>query len=228
MTNYFIQHYIASSPKGDSWEEIDEQIGMKVTAFTYITLFLNDQVYAYEATLEQEIRKSSLFKGSLKYIFNKLHKAVGDYNRLMFRTLKGSQQDTMADILSSLEEELKPSIDTYMYQVSQYLLDNGISGENNRFASLASTINMLAQTSNITIKVFNDDVCRKFRIANNPLQYLNMDKVKHLSGLITDLFSPKGKTINLNEGEGIIAAFNAFNNRLLYSGAFTRAIEKAG
>ena len=146
----------------------------------------------------------------------------------MFRTLKGSQQDTMADILSSLEEELKPSIDTYMYQVSQYLLDNGISGENNRFASLASTINMLAQTSNITIKVFNDDVCRKFRIANNPLQYLNMDKVKHLSGLITDLFSPKGKTVNLNEVEGIISAFNAFNNRLLYSGAFTRAIEKAG
>ena len=76
MTNYFLQHYIASSPKGDSWEEIDEQSGMKVTAFTYITLFLNDQVYAYEATLEQEIRKSSLFKGSLKYIFNKLHKAV--------------------------------------------------------------------------------------------------------------------------------------------------------
>ena len=46
MTNYFLQHYIASSPKGDSWEEIDEQSGMKVTAFTYITLFLNDQVYA--------------------------------------------------------------------------------------------------------------------------------------------------------------------------------------
>lgn len=200
---------------------------MKVTAFTYITLFLNDQVYAYEATLEQEIRKSSLFKGSLKYIFNKLHKAVGDYNRLMFRTLKGSQQDTMADILSSLEEELKPSIDTYMYQVSQYLLDNGISGENNRFASLASTINMLAQTSNLTISVFNDTVCKPFRIDCNPLAYLNMDRAKHLSGELSDLLTPGGKPINLNNGKGIAAAFTAFNNRLLYSGAFERAIAGA-
>ena len=85
MRNHVLEHYLSAAPKADSWDEIDELSGMKVTAFTYITLFLNDQVYSYEATLEQEIRKSSLFKGSLKYIFNKLHKAVGDYNRLIIR-----------------------------------------------------------------------------------------------------------------------------------------------
>ena len=68
MKNYLLQHYLASAPKAESWEEIDEQSGMKVTAFTYITLFLNDQVYAYEALLGQEIKESPLYKGSAKLL----------------------------------------------------------------------------------------------------------------------------------------------------------------
>lgn len=227
MTNYLLQHYLASAPKAESWEEIDEQSGMKVTAFTYITLFLNDQVYAYEALLGQEIRKSKLYRGSVKHNFTRLHLAVKEYNRLMMRTLSPVQGDFLAGILSRLEEELKPSLDTYLYQVSQYLLDSGISGEANRLASIASTINMLAQTSNLTISVFNDTVCRPSRIMGNPLQYLNMDRVLYLSGILSDTLTPNGKMVNLNDGNGIADAFTAFNNKLLYSGAFDRAIEGA-
>lgn len=227
MRNHVLEHYLSAAPKADSWDEIDEQSGMKVSAFTYITLFLNDQVYGYEAMLEDEIKKSKLYKGSVKYNFNRLHNAVKEYNRLMMNTLSPSQSELMADILSSLEGELKPSLDTYLYQVSQYLLDAGINGEANRFASIASTINMLAHTSNLTISVFNDTVCKPFRIDCNPLQYLNMDKVKFLSGELGDILTPKREHINLNEGKGIVDAFTSFNNRLLYRGAFERAIAGA-
>lgn len=227
MKNYLLQHYLASAPKAESWEEIDEQSGMKVTAFTYITLFLNDQVYAYEALLGQEIKESPLYKGSAKHYYNRLHLAVKEYNRLMMRTLSPVQGDFLAGILSRLEAELKPSLDTYMYQVAQYLLDSGITGEANRLAAIASTINMLAQTSNLTISVFNDTVCRPFRVEGNPLQYLNMDRVQYLSGTLSDALTPNSQTVNLNNGQGIAAAFTAFNNKLLYSGAFDRAIEGA-
>lgn len=227
MRNHVLEHYLSATPKANSWDEIDEQSGMKVSAFTYITLFLNDQVYAYEAMLEDEIKKSNMYRERVKYCFNLLHKAVKEYNRLMMNTLSPRQSDLMADILSSLEEELKPSLDTYLYQVSQYLLDAGINGEANRFASIASTINMLAQTSNLTISVFNDTVCKPFRIDCNPLAYLNMDRVKYLSGELSDVLTPGGRPINLNDGKGIAAAFSAFNNRLLYSGAFERAIAGA-
>ena len=227
MRNHVLEHYLSAAPKANSLDEIDEQSGMKVSAFTYITLFLNDQVYGYEAMLEDEIKKSKLYKGSVKYNFNRLHQSVKEYNRLMMNTLSPGQSELMADILSSLEEELKPSLDTYLYQVSQYLLDAGINGEANRFASIASTINMLAQTSNLTISVFNDTVCKPFRIDCNPLQYLNMDKVKFLSGELGDILTPKREHINLNEGKGIVDAFTSFNNRLLYSGAFERAISGA-
>lgn len=227
MRNHVLEHYLSATPKANSWDEIDEQSGMKVSAFTYITLFLNDQVYGYEAMLDDEIRKSNMYRERVKYCFNLLHKAVKEYNRLMMNTLSPAQSDLMADILSSLESELKPSLDTYLYQVSQYLLDAGINGETNRFASIASTINMLAQTSNLTISVFNDTVCKPFRIDCNPLAYLNMDRVKYLSGELSDVLTPGGRPINLNDGKGIAAAFSAFNNRLLYSGAFERAIAGA-
>ena len=227
VRNHVLEHYLSAVPKADSWDEIDEQSGMKVSAFTYITLFLNDQVYGYEAMLEDEIKKSKIYRERIKYCFKRLHQAVKEYNRLMMNTLSTGQSELMADILSSLEGELKPSLDTYMYQVSQYLLDAGINGEANRFASIASTINMLAQTSNLTISVFNDTVCKPFRIDCNPLQYLNMDKLKFLSGELGDILTPKREHINLNEGKGIVAAFTSFNNRLLYSGAFERAIAGA-
>ena len=51
-----------------------------------------------------------------------------------------------------------------------------------------------------------------------------MDKVKYLSGILSDVLTPNGKAINLNDGKGIADAFTSFNNRLLYSGAFERAI----
>lgn len=225
--NYVLEHYLSAIPNVNSWEEIDEQSGMKVSAFTYITLFLNDQVYGYEALLEQELKKSNLYKGGVKHCFNRLHQAVRDYNGLMARTLPPGQSELMADILCRLEDELKPSLDTYLYQVSQYLLDAGFTGEANRFASIVSTINMLAQVSNLTIDVFNEKVCKPFHVVGNPLAYLNMDRVKYLSGKLSDLLTPGGKTINLNDGKGIAAAFTAFNNRLLYSGAFERAIAGA-
>lgn len=39
--NYVLEHYLSRASKMESWEEIDEQSGMKVSAFTYITLFLS-------------------------------------------------------------------------------------------------------------------------------------------------------------------------------------------
>ena len=63
---------IRRKPVPKSWQDIDIQTDGKVNAYTCITLFLNDQVYAYEATLEQEILKSSLYRQNVKRTFDGL------------------------------------------------------------------------------------------------------------------------------------------------------------
>ena len=175
---------IRRKPVPKSWQDIDIQTDGKVNAYTCITLFLNDQVYAYEAALEQEILKSSLYRQNVKRTFDGLRRATRAYNRFLTQSLDHCI-DLMATMLQSLEDELHPSIDIYLYQVSQFLLSKGITGEANRYASLSSTINMLCQTSDLTIQSFEERVCRRFHVNN------------------------------------------AFQNRMLCSGAFDRAIERA-
>ena len=182
---------IRRKPVPKSWQDIDNLTDGKVNAYTCITLFLNDQVYAYEATLEQEILKSSLYRQNVKRTFDGLRRATRAYNRFLTQSLDHCI-DLMATMLQSLEDELHPSLDTYMWQVSQFLLSKGITGEANRYASLSSTINMLCQTSDLTIQ-----------------------------------FAPGKMRANLNEAKGILQALNAFQNRMLCSGAFDRAIERA-
>ena len=216
---------IRRKPVPKSWQDIDNQTDGKVNAYTCITLFLNDQVYAYEAALEQEILKSSLYRQNVKRTFDGLRRATRAYNRFLTQSLDHCI-DLMATMLQSLEDELHPSLDTYMWQVSQFLLSKGIEGEANRYASLSSTINMLCQTSDLTIQSFEERVCRRFHV-NNILEDFNMHRIRHLSDALCDALAPGKMRANLNEAKGILQALNAFQNRMLCSGAFDRAIERA-
>ena len=224
--NYFAECYLATTRKDiNSWEDMENDSNGLVGALTYITLFLNDQIAGYMFELEEKLTGSKLYKHSTKKYFNEMKREIKRYNAVINGTTKGIAE-YYASIMVVLEEDLKPHLETYRYSVSSFLLKFGISGERNEIASYASVINMLCQTSRITIDEFYIKFKTKYRITCNPLDYLRMGTIENLSGKLSDSVSETNKDvkINLNEADNVIKAFEAFNNKLLYGESFNKAI----
>lgn len=192
-------------------------------SFTAIVLFLNDQVYNYQLQLDEAVKKSSLNRQKLKMHNNELKQKVKAYNSKISMIMGGTAElERYADMLSEIEDVCASSLEVYKYQISQYLLDHGIEGEKNLISSLASTINMLCQTSICTI----DQHAELFSVLNFDLKGFNMDGIERLSDMIANdsMISKKTESICLNDGTGILQAFNAFTNKLLYSGKVQETI----
>lgn len=208
------------------WTDIDNETEGLVTCLTYVVLFVNDQVYNYSLMLGEELKKSPLYRHSAKKLFNEMKRSVDGYNTNIFQIAKVNAE-VFADITQSMEDDIKPKIDTYYYTISQILLDKGVSGKVNKIASLSSVINMLSQISRITINDFGDCIARRFGIVGNPLEYLNQDKVERLSCLLTNEVTPKDVKIDLNKEDRIIKAFTAISNCMLNPKVFEKAFCEA-
>lgn len=224
--NYVLACHMAAQNKNNvqSWTDINSETEGLVTCLTYIVLFVNDQVYNYSLMLGEELKKSPLYRHRSKKLFNEMKKSVDGYNTNIFRIAKVNAEE-FADITQSMEDDIKPHIDTYYYTISQILLDKGISGKVNKIASLASVINMLSQVSRMTIGDFGNQIARRFGVVGNPMEYLNQDKVERLSWLLTNEITPKDVKIDLNKEERVIKAFMAICNCMLNPKVFERAFE---
>ena len=211
----------------NNWDDIDRDTQGLVTSTTYMVLFLNDQVYNYSISLMEAIRKSNHYRHTSKKMSNEIEREIKTYNTNVFRIAKANK-DALAEITLSMEEDIQPHIERYYYAVSQVLLDNKVSGDTNRIASLSSTINMLCQMSRVTIRDFFEKMSQVVPLAYNPLHYLTLDKVEYLSGLLSNEVTGKEIEVDLSEKPSIIQAFTAITNALLKPEVFTRALEKAG
>ena len=125
-----------------------------------------------------------------------------------------------------MEDDIKPHIDKYGFAISQTLLNNGCSGELNHLISIASTIDMLCQTSKITIRDFYTSMRKLAPIAVNPLAWLSIDKAMFYARMITDNLTPKDVSINLNDIPAISTAFQAIANKMLSPDVFEKAFNE--
>ena len=137
-----------------------------------------------------------------------------------------SNVETLAVITQSMEDDIKPHIDKYGFAISQTLLNNGCSGELNHLISIASTIDMLCQTSKITIRDFYISMRKLVPIAVNPLAWLSIDKAMFYARMITDNLTPKDVSINLNDIPAISTAFQAIANKMLSPDVFEKAFNE--
>ncbi|MEG2282957.1 MAG: hypothetical protein RSB93_06980, partial [Rikenellaceae bacterium] len=101
----------------NSWTEIDQETNGLVSSLTYVVLFVNDQVYNYSLMLGEELKNSPFYRHEAKRLFNDIMKCVDNYNTNIFRTVKVNAE-AFADITQSMEDDIKPHIDTYLYSVS--------------------------------------------------------------------------------------------------------------
>ena len=222
--NYVLGCYEAGLKENqiDSWEKIDEETNSLVSILTYIVLFVNDQVYNYSFLLGDELKKSPLYRFKVKKLFNDIEKEICKYNKNIFR-IANVNAEVLANITLSMEEDIKPHIDNYYYTISQVLLNHGISGERNRLSSLACVINMLSQTSRLSINDFGNVISKRFHIANNPLEYLSLDKIERLSDLLSSEIGESREKINLDKETSVHAAFRALFNNLMKPEVFEKA-----
>lgn len=206
------------------WNEINRQSEGLVATSTYLVLFVNDQVYNYTVSLMDALRKSALYKGSVKRMANRMERNMSVYNTDLFKVYK-VDADSFAETTSLMEETVGPHIEKYCFTLSRILSDNDISGEANRICSLSSTINMLTQTSRCAIKHFGNRVSRFARHCGNPLTRLALGEVETLSDKLSNCVAGDGIKVNLNEKPGIMAAFEAIMGALLNPQLMNRAFE---
>ena len=107
----------------NSWDEIDQDTGGLVTSLTYIVLFLNDQVYNSTIELRDNIKNTSFYKHE-KHV-NDLYKFMRSYNTNIGITAN-INQEALAIITQSMEDDIKPHIDRYGFAISQSLHNAGI------------------------------------------------------------------------------------------------------
>ncbi len=208
----------------NSWDEIDKDTGGLVTSLTYIVLFVNDQVYNFEMQLSDHIKGCGLYRQKVKMLVNSMDRQMAAYNRRICRTA-GVNAEAMALITQSMEDDIKPHIDRYGFTVSQALHNAGCHEDLNKALSICSTVDMLCQTSQITIRDFFTAISKYAPLAYNPLQYLTMDKMLHFARELTEVLTPKEIHVNLNELPEIANAFQAIANNMLRAEVFEKAFE---
>ena len=210
--------------KYNTWEEIDRETNGLVTSLTYTVLFINDQVYNFEMQLSDHIKKCGFYRQKVMMLVNKMDRHLASYNRQICRTA-GVNVEAMALIMQSMENDIKPHIDRYGFTVSQALHNVGCHGELNKAISICSTVDMLCQTSKITIRDFSTSISKYAPLACNPLEYLSMNKILHLVRELTNTLTPKDINLNLNELPEITTAFRAIANNMLKTEVFEKAFE---
>ena len=222
--NYFAECYLATTRKDiNSWEDMENDSGGLVGALTYITLFLNDQIAGYMFELNDMMKQSQHNRHAVKKILNDMNREIKRYNTVINGTTKDIAE-YYADVMARIEEDLKPALETYRFSVSRNLLKHGVAGEINSIASYAAVINMLCQTSRITIDEFYLKFKGRYRITCNPLSYLKMDRLEKLSDSLGNAVTPKTIHLNLNEANDVNMAFEAFSNKLLYGNTLNKII----
>lgn len=226
--NYIAECYVATAIRGkrmSDWEQVEKDSKGLVSMLTYIALFINDQIYGYYADMSEVMKKSGLNRHMAKKLFRDMGREIRSYNSTI-NSAMGDASDFFADSMIVMEEDLKPSIERYRWQINQFLTDKGVDAERSGIASYASTINMLAQSVGVVIDTFSDIMRKRYGITRNPLNYIRMDRIKKISGELANVTADNRDIINLNENDNIRIAFEAFYNRLLRGDALKKVFDK--
>ena len=139
IRNYAAECYLATSIQGKhmkDWEAVEKDSNGLVSLLTYISLFINDQIYGYYADMSEVMNKSGLNRHMAKKLFRDMGREIRSYNS-MINSAMGDASDFFADSMITMEEDLKPSLERNRWQINQILTDKGVDAERNEIASYA-------------------------------------------------------------------------------------------
>lgn len=211
-----------------SVEDLDNLTNRKITQMEYMVIFLNDQMYNTSLVIEDVLRKNGKYRHKEKMLCNEIKKEIGKYNNRLdnwsreFITL-------IADVTSSLEEDIKPSLDIYSYQISQALLDHGVSGVNNQ---IMTQVHQLFVLNRMAVSVLDGIQDMYFKHTACYYPSLFQLEIKNLDRLSSELFGISAKTlkdkdivVDLSANKMVTAAFDVVLKKIWDTKFYDKAFE---
>ena len=198
--------------------------------YEYIALYCNDQIENLVLDLEPLISGMPYFRHKVKNLFNQMKREVRSYSVDRRRHTEISESE-FADLMIEMEERYKKYIDILVISISNSLLKDRISGNDNTVLSNLLAMGMIGQVGHCTRDIFVKSVQSRFGIlyTSDVLDYLYLEKFNHYlvelyNELATKVF---GVDDRIYQGK-VTEAFNAFIVKILGEGEFERIIENAG
>lgn len=198
--------------------------------FEYVALYCNDQIENMVLDLEPLISGMPYFRHKVKNLFNQMKREVRSYSIGRRRHTEISESE-FADLMIEMEEQYKKHIDILAFSISNSLLKDNVTGDNNKILSSLLAMGMMTQVGHCTRDFFVKAIQSRYGIQYtcDSLDYLYMDKFNHhliklCNELATKVF---GIDDRIYQGK-VTEAFNAFIVKILGEGEFERVIENAG
>lgn len=198
--------------------------------YEYVALYCNDQIENMVLDLEPLISGMPYFRHKVKNLFNQMKREVRSYS-LGRRRHTDISESEFADLMIEMEERYKRHIDILVFSISNSLLKDNVTGDNNKILSSLLAMGMLTQVGHCTRDFFVKAIQSRYGIQYtcDSLDYLYMDKFNHhliklCNELATKVF---GIDDRIYQGK-VTEAFNAFIVKILGEGEFERVIENAG
>lgn len=198
--------------------------------FEYVALYCNDQIENMVLDLEPLISGMPYFRHKVKNLFNQIKMEVRSYSILRRQHTQVSESE-FADLMIEMEDKYKKHIDILVFSISNSLLKDNVTGDNNKILSSLLAMGMLTQVGHCTRDFFVKAIQSRYGIQYtcDSLDYLYMDKFNHhliklCNELATKVF---GIDDRIYQGK-VTEAFNAFIVKILGEGEFERVIENAG
>lgn len=212
----------------ESAEILDDLTNRKITQMEYMVIFLNDQMYNTSLVIEDILRKNNRYRHKEKMIYNEIKKEISRYNnRLSFWSEEFIT--LIADVTSSLEDDIKPSLDIYSYQISQALLDCGIDGVNNQIMTQSHQLYVLnrmvtAVLNGIKDLYFKYTAC--YYTSLSQLEIKNIDRLSsELFGISAKILKDKNIIVDLSSNKMVTAAFDVILKKIWDTRLYDKAFE---
>lgn len=206
---------------------LDELTEEKITRLNYMVIFLNDQLYNSSMELEGLMKKGGFMRHEAKFYFNNVKKCIEEYNRRI-DNLGDKYIEMIADITSSMEEDLLPHLNMYKYQVSQMLLNNDITGIANQALSVIDCMMLIHSVAESNVKAIKDILYEFTGAGEHYTDCLDISRInvnlKRLSNAIASKVIPKGKEVHFEDNEKVNMAFKVVRNKLYSAELYNKAL----
>lgn len=144
--------------------------------YEYIALYCNDQIENMVLDLEPLISGMPYFRHKVKNLFNQMKREVRSYSVDRRRHTEISESE-FADLMIEMEERYKKYIDILVISISNSLLKDCISGNDNTVLSNLLAMGMIGQVGHCTRDIFVKSVQSRFGIlyTSDVLDYLYLE-----------------------------------------------------
>lgn len=189
----------------------------------YASLYMNDQIELLLMEAKDAMARAGLFRQQAKRLYNLAWKEMKHYTRRIQERIN-VPIDRFADMMQSMEDQLRPHLQRIYYAVSQSLLSQGVEGERNTVLSKLALVQILCAANHAAVDKFREETRRLVGIESPHLDYLYMARLRKPVLELEAQLEPQIAAFDLTTDGRILQAFNLFASKLLDRQVFRKTL----